>query len=59
MSMTQDERDAVDAMQAARKSLMRAAELAEHAGFGSLVLGPLESARRDLQYALETASGRN
>jgi predicted dinucleotide-binding enzyme len=59
MTTTQEEREALAAMQKAAQALTRASELAERAGFGSLVLGPLADAQRNLRYALDTAAGRN
>jgi hypothetical protein len=59
MSTSPDEREAVAAMQTASQALTRAAELAERAGFGSMVLGPLVDAQRELRFALDTAAGRN
>jgi hypothetical protein len=54
-----EESAANEAIQNALKALLRAGELAERAGYGSLVLGPLADAQRDTQYALDTALGRN
>ncbi len=59
MNVTPDEREAIDAIQAAESALTHAIELAECTGFGMQVVGPLKNARRDLRYALDTASGRN
>ena len=56
---TAAEVDANDALQAALKPLLRASELCEKAGYGSLVMGPLADAQRDTNYALDTALGRN
>jgi hypothetical protein len=59
MTATQEEREAVAAIQAAAQALMRAVELAERAGYGSQIVGSLGDAQRDLRYALDTAAGRN
>jgi predicted dinucleotide-binding enzyme len=59
MTTTREEREAVAAMQVAAQAITRASELAERAGFESLVLGPLADAQRHLRDALDTASGRN
>jgi hypothetical protein len=48
-----------DAIKAALQALMRARELSETAGYGSLVAVPLADAQRDTQFALDTALGRN
>jgi hypothetical protein len=48
-----------DAIRDALKALQRAVELAEQAGYGSLVLGPLADAQRETRYAHDTALGRN
>lgn len=48
-----------DAIKDALKALQRAIELAEQAGYGSLVLGPLADAQREARYAHDTAMGRN
>ena len=47
------------AILAALHAIQRAAEASQEAGYGSQVLGPLADAMRDLQYALDTAEGRN
>jgi hypothetical protein len=59
MTTTQEERQAVAAIQAAAQALMRAVELAKRAGYGSQIVGSLGDAQRDLRYALDTAAGRN
>lgn len=56
---TEAEVEANNAIQAALKSLLRASELCERAGYGSLVMGPLADAQRQTNYALDTAVGRN
>ena len=56
---TIDEQAANDAIKDALKSIQRAAELSERAGYGSLVLVPLADAQRETNYALDTALGRN
>lgn len=43
----------------ALQSIQRALELSERAGYGSMVLGPLSEAQREVLYAHETAMGRN
>lgn len=53
-----DEQAANEAIAAALKALLRASELSEKAGYGSLVLGPLADAQRETNYALDTAFGR-
>lgn len=53
------EQAAIAALQAAAQALMRAQVASEAVGFGSQVLGPLSDAARGLNYALDTASGRN
>ncbi len=55
----QAETVANQAIGAALKALQRAQELSEQAGYGSFVLGPLVDAQREVQYALDTALGRN
>jgi len=57
--MSDKENAANEAIKAALKALSRAKELSEQAGYGSLVLGPLDDAQRETQYAYETATGRN
>jgi hypothetical protein len=59
MGSTQTEKEALDAMDVAAKALARAIELSEAAGFGSMVLGPLADAQRNLVYARDTAEERN
>jgi len=59
MSITADETIANEALRDALKALQRANELCERAGYGSLVLGPIADATREVQYALDTALGRN
>jgi predicted dinucleotide-binding enzyme len=59
MTTDRKEIEALAAMQSAAQALTRAAELADRAGFGPLVLGPLADAQRQLRYALDTATGRN
>lgn len=54
-----DEEIANEAIKEALKTLLRAVELSERAGYGSQVLGPLADAQRDTQYAYDTATGRN
>jgi len=48
-----------DAIRDALKALQRAIELSEQAGYGSLVLGPLSDAQKEVRYAHDTALGRN
>lgn len=57
--MTRDEQKANEAIKEALKALQRARELSERAGYGCQVMGPLADAHRDVQYALDTALGRN
>lgn len=47
-----------EAIREALKTLHRARELSEQAGYGSLVLGPLADAQLSTQYALDVALGR-
>lgn len=47
------------AILAALHTLQRAVQASQEAGYGSQVLGPLADAIRDVQYALDTAEGRN
>lgn len=56
--MSDKEAAANAAIKAALQALLRAQELSEQAGYGSLVLGPLADAQRDTQYAYNTATGR-
>lgn len=56
---TEAEVEANNALQTALKALLRASELCEQAGYGSLVMGPLADAQRETNYALDTALGRN
>lgn len=56
--MSDKEAAANAAIKAALQALLRAQELSEQAGYGSLVLGPLADAQRDTQYAYDTATGR-
>jgi hypothetical protein len=56
---TNTELTANEAIKDALKALQRAVELSERAEYGSLILGPLEDARREIQYAYDTAMGRN
>jgi hypothetical protein len=53
------EATANEAIKDALKALQRALELSERAEYGSQVLGPLDDARREIQYAYDTAMGRN
>lgn len=53
------EATANEAIKDALKALQRAIELAEQAGYGSQVLGPLADAQRETRYAHDTAIGRN
>lgn len=59
VSMTQKEREAVAAMQAAAQATARAAELAERAEFGQAITGSLTEAQKNLVYALNNAHDRN
>lgn len=54
-----NEEIANEAIKETLKSLLRAIELSERAGYGSQVLGPLADAQRETQYAYDTATGRN
>lgn len=54
-----DESAADEAIKTALQALLRARELSERAGYGSQIIGALEDARREAQYALNTALGRN
>lgn len=56
--MNDKETAANAAIKAALQALLRAQELSEQAGYGSLVLGPLADAQREAQYAYDTATGR-
>lgn len=56
--MSDKETAANAAIKAALQALLRAQELSEQAGYGSLVLGPLADAQREAQYAYDTATGR-
>ncbi|AXA91392.1 hypothetical protein [Massilia sp. YMA4] len=56
---TPTEADAVIALRDALQKISRAQEVCERAGFGCLVLMPLSESQRELQYALDTALGRN
>ncbi|UWE19377.1 hypothetical protein [Herbaspirillum huttiense] len=56
---TSDETAANEAVKSALQALQRAKELCERAGYGQMVLGPLDEAVRETQYALDTALGRN
>ncbi len=57
--MTEAETVANEAIRVVLKALQHAHELCEQAGYGSLVLGPLGEAQREVQYARDTALGRN
>jgi hypothetical protein len=52
-----DEKDAIAALQTAVASLTRAQALCEQAQYGSQVLGPLNDAKNEAQYALYTVLG--
>lgn len=54
-----DETAANDAVEDALKTLQRAKELCERAGYGSLVLDSLEDACLSTQYVLDTVSEKN
>ena len=56
---TSQEAAANQAITEALMALQRARELSERAAYGSLVLGPLAEAHREIQYALDNALGRN
>ena len=56
---TFDESAANEAIKDALKSIQRARELSERAGYGSLVVGPLVDAQREAEYALDAALCRN
>lgn len=56
---TSDQTAANEAVKSALQALQRAKELCERAGYGTLVLGSLDEAVRETQYALDTALGRN
>lgn len=47
------------AIKDALKSIQRARELSEWAGYGSQVVLPLVDAQHEAKYALDTALGRN
>lgn len=53
------ESKANEAIKEALRALLRAYEFSEKAGYGGLVLDPLSDARRNVQYAYDTALGRN
>lgn len=57
--MTEAETVANEAIRVALSALQHAREMSEKAGYGSLVVGPLADAQRDVQYASDTARGRN
>jgi hypothetical protein len=57
--MSDKETAANAAIKEALQALLRAQELSEQAGYGSMVLGPLADAKREAQYAYDTAMGRN
>lgn len=59
VSMTQAEREAVEAMQAAAQALTKAAELAERADYGTQITQSLTEAQKEVRFALDTAHGRN
>lgn len=52
-----DEQAANDAIKAAVLELEKAIELSERVCYGSLVLGPLNDALRELRYAYAVATG--
>jgi len=56
---TNTELTANEAIKEVLKAIQRALELSEQAGYGSLVLGPLADAQREIRYAHDTAMGRN
>lgn len=56
--MSIDERTANEALREALQALTRADELAERAGYGSVILCALDEALRAARYALDTAEGR-
>lgn len=58
-SMTNEEREAIAAMQAAAQSLLRAEELADRVNYGQVIRESLADARKSVSYALDTAHGRN
>lgn len=53
------EAEAVGALRDALQKIRRAQEVCERVGFGCLVLMPLAESQREVQYALDTALGRN
>lgn len=57
--MTEAETVANEAIRVALHALQHALALSEQAGYGSLVLGPLADAQREVKYASDTALGRN
>ena len=57
--LSDKEVEANNALREALKAIQRARELCERADYGSQVLSPLSDAQRDMQYALDTALGRN
>lgn len=57
--MTQAEREAVEAMEAAAQALTKATELAERADYGTQIMQSLVEAQKELRFALDTAHGRN
>lgn len=59
VSMSQVEREAVAAMQAAAQALTKALELAERADYGTQIMQALSESRQSLRFALDTAHGRN
>lgn len=59
VSMSQVEREAVAAMQAAAQALTKALELAERADYGTQITQALSESQQSLRFALDTAHGRN
>lgn len=56
--MSDKEIAANEAIKKALEAITYAEELSAQAGYGSLVIGPLADARREAQYAYDTATGR-
>jgi FPC/CPF motif-containing protein YcgG len=55
---THNERQATASIADALQALQRAIAASDLAGYGSMVLGPLDDARKAAQYALDVVEGR-
>jgi hypothetical protein len=58
VSMEQRSQDAAAALLAAAQAVSRARELAERAGYGSMVSDCLQDAHESLKYAVDAVAGR-